>query len=297
MVFHVLNRGVGRQQLFGKDADYAAFEAVIEETLEKCPMRICGYCLMPNHWHFVLWPKGDGDLAAFMQRLTVTHVTRWQRHRHVIGEGHVYQGRFKSFPVETEEYYHQLMRYVERNALRANLVESAEQWRWSSLWRREHGTPEHPQLLSPGPLPLPSGWVDVVNRPQTEGEVEAIRRSIRRGTPLGSESWIKRIVKRLGLESTCAPAAAPDSQKPAKNQDDTSKPPINGPVPFSPPGSHFGKGDSGLVPRAGIDGRDGRGVPVGVVGREDVDIGIVGGGAVVAAGTPFQIAHCVRGFS
>src|SRR5579872_294041 len=78
MVFHVLNRGVGRMRLFDSDADYLAFENILEETLVVQPMRLLSYCLMPNHWHFVLWPKEDGDLAAFMQRLTVTHVTRWQ---------------------------------------------------------------------------------------------------------------------------------------------------------------------------------------------------------------------------
>ena len=93
----------GRRRLFDKDADYATFEAIIEETLEKCPLRICGYCLMPNHWHFVMWPEGDEDLGVFMQRLSVTHVTRWQKHRRVVGEGHLYQSRFKSFPVETDD--------------------------------------------------------------------------------------------------------------------------------------------------------------------------------------------------
>ena len=99
MVFHVLNRGVGRRQLFETEADYDAFESIIAETLDKCPMRICGYCLMPNHWHFVMWPEGDEDLGLFMQRLSVTHVTRWKKHRNVVGEGHLYQARFKSFPI------------------------------------------------------------------------------------------------------------------------------------------------------------------------------------------------------
>ena len=125
MLFHVLNRGVGRQQLFRKAADYLAFEQLLEETVEKSPMRICSYCLMPNHWHFVLWPEHDGDLATFMQRLTVTHVTRWQKHRKCVGEGHVDQGRFKSFPVESDDCLYQVARYVERNALRANLVDHA----------------------------------------------------------------------------------------------------------------------------------------------------------------------------
>ncbi len=94
-----MTRGVGRRQLFETEADYDAFERIIAETLNKCPMRICGYCLMPNHWHFVMWPEGDEDLGLFMQWLSVTHVKRWQKHRNVVGQRHLYQARFKSFPI------------------------------------------------------------------------------------------------------------------------------------------------------------------------------------------------------
>jgi putative transposase len=122
MVFHVLNRGVARTQLFETPTDYEAFEHILRETLDESPMRVCAYLLMPNHWHLLVWPAGDGDLAAFMQRLTVTHVRRWQQHRDYAGLGHVYQGRYKSFPVESDEHLWVVARYVERNALRANLV-------------------------------------------------------------------------------------------------------------------------------------------------------------------------------
>ena len=98
MVFHVLNRGVGRRLLFTKDEDFLAFERVVEETLRTRRMRLCAYCLMPNHWHFVVWPERDGDLPAFMQQVTNTHVKRWKEHRHEIGYGHLYQGRYKAFP-------------------------------------------------------------------------------------------------------------------------------------------------------------------------------------------------------
>lgn len=104
-MFHVLNRGVGRMKLFRKEADYEAFERVIEQTLESAPLRICAYCLMPNHWHFVVWPRGQRDMASFMQKLTITHARRWQEHHKVVGTGHVYQSRYKSFPVETDEYF------------------------------------------------------------------------------------------------------------------------------------------------------------------------------------------------
>ena len=193
---------MGRQRLFQRADDYSAFESVMEETIEKTPMRICSDCLMPNHWHLVLWPERDGDLAAFMQRLTVTHVTRWQKHRKRVGEGDVYQGRFKSFPVETDDYFYQVVRYVERNALRANLVKRAEDWQWSSLWRRERSPLADRQWLGVWPLPRSRRWAEFVNEPQTDAELKALRRCGKRGQPFGSEAWIASTSRRLNLEST-----------------------------------------------------------------------------------------------
>jgi len=189
-------------ELFSKERDYAAFEDLLEQTRESRPMRICAYCLMPNHWHLVLWPEHDGDLAAFMQQLSTKHVRRWQLHRRRVGYGHVYQSRYKSFPVAEEEYFYQLVRYVERNALRAGLVQRAEAWRWSSLWRRTSGTPEEKQLLGTWPVLYPRGWCKLVNEPQTEAELDAIRRCVARGQPYGGEKWVRRTAEQLGLEST-----------------------------------------------------------------------------------------------
>ena len=208
-MFHVLNRGVGRMRLFRKAADFAAFERIIEKTLESCPMRICAYCLMSNHWHLVLWPERDGDMAAFLQKLTITHVRNWQENRRRVGYGHLYQGRYKSFPVESDEHFYQVVRYVERNALRANLVTHAEDWRWCSLWRRVHGTPTDRQWLSPWPLPEPRAWRQLVNAPQTEGELEAIRRSVMRGQPYGRADWVQQTARSLGLETTLRPRGRP----------------------------------------------------------------------------------------
>jgi putative transposase len=179
-----------------------AFERVIVDTLEKRPMRILGYCVMPNHWHFVLWPERDGDLAAFMQRLTVTHVTRWQKAHRRVGYGHLYQSRFKSFPVETDEYLYQVLRYVERNALRANLVRHAEDWPYGSLWIHQQGNVEDRALLSPWPLPRPRKWLEYVNEPETEAELQALRRSTSRGSPFGNPDWVAKTAQKLGLEST-----------------------------------------------------------------------------------------------
>jgi putative transposase len=121
--------------------------------------------------------------------VSVTHVTRWQRHRKCVGEGHVYQGRYKSFPVECDEHYYQLVRDVERNPLRAKFVERCDVWRWSSLWRRTHGAPADRQLLARWPLPLPRKWVEHVQLLQHEAELGAVRHCLERGSPLGAAEW------------------------------------------------------------------------------------------------------------
>ncbi len=157
---------------------------------------------MPNHWHFVLWPEQDGDLGAFMQRLTVTHVTRWQKYNNQVGYGHVYQGRYKSFMVDTDDYFYQVVRYVERNALRADLVDRAEQWNWGSLWIRAYGEKDDRSLLSSWPISKPRNWLKYVNEPATDNELKAIRKSCNRGSPYGSSDWVAKTIKKFGLEST-----------------------------------------------------------------------------------------------
>ena len=106
-VYHVLNRGVGRRRLFDKPQDYEAFEEKLRETLVTRPMRVWPL-LVPNHWHFVLCMELDGELAL---HATTDHFARdpVQKHRHKVGETHLYQGRFKSFSVEPDEHLYQVM--------------------------------------------------------------------------------------------------------------------------------------------------------------------------------------------
>ncbi|MFN3168502.1 MAG: transposase [Phycisphaeraceae bacterium] len=210
MVFHVLNRGNARMQIFDKPADYDAFEKAMAQTAEHVEMRVLSYCLMPNHWHLLLRPRETGDLGRYMQRLTVTHVRRWHEHRHSTGGGHVYQGTYKSFPVQTDEHFLTVARYVERNACRANLVDKAQDWRWCSLWRRDH--PELVQdvpALAKWPVPCPPHWKRLVNRPQNQKEVQALRAAVQRGRPFGSEHWQHQTANRLGLQSTFRPRGRP----------------------------------------------------------------------------------------
>jgi putative transposase len=214
MIFHVLNRANARARIFAKESDYAAFERVMHETLIRKPMRILGYLIMPNHWHLVLWPEDDGDLAQFMHRLTIAHVRRWHLHRKTVGCGHLYQGTYKSFPVESDEHLLAVLCYVERNALRAGLVQRAEDWRWSSLWRWRHAevTEDVPPLTN-WPVERPRQWLLQVNRPQAKAELEAVQTSVERGRPFGSMIWQEMTAKKLGLESTFHPRGRPRKHK------------------------------------------------------------------------------------
>ena len=199
-VFHVLNRAVGRTTIFETVEDYAAFEEVLCEAQDRVAMRLLAYCLMPNHWHLVLWPREDGDLSEYMRWLTNTHTRRWHLAHGTVGTGPLYQGRFKSFPIQEDAHFFAVCRYVERNALRANLAACAEQWRWSSLWHWANAGKIVP--LAEWPLAPGARWIEYVNQPETEAELKALRRSAWSGTPFGNALWQHGTAKLLGLEST-----------------------------------------------------------------------------------------------
>ncbi len=201
-VYHALNRANFRSRLFKKEEHYRDFLILVEESLEFVPMRILAYCLMPNHWHMVLYPRADGDLSRFLQRITLTHTQRYHAKTRTVGYGHIYQGRYKSLPVEEDGHFLTLVRYVERNAQRAGLVKRAEEWRWSSVDARLHGNDGQKGLLSPWPVPEPEEYLEWLNRSQPKEEVEKIRHAIKRSKPYGSEGWVSKAVAQFGLENT-----------------------------------------------------------------------------------------------
>jgi len=209
LVYHVLNRANARRPIFEGDGDFLAFERTLAEMQKRVEMRILAYCLMPNHWHLVLWPQRDGDLSAFIRLVTLTHTQRWHAHRQSAGTGHLYQGRFKSFVVQTDAHFLAVCRYVERNALRANLVERAEDWRWGSLWCHRSNESTTGLQLGGWPMDRPRNWLQQVNEPQNGAELEALRRCVTRGSPYGSEHWINATTRKLGLESTLRPRGRP----------------------------------------------------------------------------------------
>jgi putative transposase len=173
---------------------------------DEIPMRVLAYCLMPNHFHLVLWPRHDGDLSRWMHWLVNTHVRRYHQHYH--SDGHLWQGRFKAFPIANDEYLLTVLRYVERNPVRADLVRSAESWAWSSASWWLAGA-QRPAYADYGPIPRPEDWLRWVNQPLTEAELCRVRKSVQRGAPFGPEGWCEVIAERLGLEATLRPRGRP----------------------------------------------------------------------------------------
>ena len=208
IVYHVLNRANGRLRIFKKAGDFEAFERILAEGLERFPIRLLGYCVMGNHWHLLLWPREDGDLSTFMQWVTMTHSQRWHAAHGTAGMGHLYQGRFKSFPVQSNEYYLTVMRYIESNPLRAELVQSSKDWQWSSLAIRQ-GNEKDGVALSNGPMSLPKKWLSLVDILLNETDLKKLENCIRRGSPHGSDVWVTRTANRLELESTLRPRGRP----------------------------------------------------------------------------------------
>jgi putative transposase len=196
-------------KMFKRDADFQAFERVLAEAHRRHPIRILDYCILSNHWHFAVWPEQDGELSAFFRWLAHTHAMRWRVSHHTVGYGHLYQGRFKSLPVQQDEHLLTLLRYVERNPVTAGIVERAELWRWGSLWVRRHGTAEQQALLSPWPVACPKDWIRIVNTPMTAKELDRLAISLKRGRPYGAEAWTQKMVRMLHLEHTIRPEGRP----------------------------------------------------------------------------------------
>ena len=218
-VYHVLNRSAGRVRLFRSDKDYLGFQHVLLEAHERVPLPILAYCVMGTHWHFVARPRAEGELTAFFRRLAHTHAMRWRTAHDSVGDGPVYQGRFKSFPVQSDGHLLTLCRYVERNAFSAGLVKRSADWPWCSLYARERGPEELAAILSPWPVDRPAHWARHVDEALTRRELEMVEASLKRGRPLGDERWAARAVRKLGLEHTVRREGRPNKPPAGTNHE------------------------------------------------------------------------------
>ena len=197
VAFHVMNRAVRGTTLFVTNRDFDAFAAIFRDGIERFGTPVVSYQIMDNHCHFVMFCDRVADLSAMMHWTQGKHANDWAGSHRARGRGYVYQGRFKAVPVQTSTSLVRVCRYVERNALRKNLVAAAEHWTWGSLYARCNNCDAIP--LREWPIPQPSNWIELVNTPQTERELAAIRRCVQKDQPIGTRAWVKAVAPFVGM--------------------------------------------------------------------------------------------------
>ncbi len=209
-VYHVINRAVGRFRIFDSSADYKLFINLMHEARLMTDMRILAFVIMPNHWHLLLYPHSDGDLGVFMHWLTNAHTRRVHAQTKTVGTGPLYQGRYKSFLIENDTHLLTVMKYIERNPVRAGLSQSVEEWLWGSAHHRLTTT-DAVKFIDESPVLLPHDYGGWVNTPDREDDLAQIRTSIKKNRPCGSVDWVSQMVDRFALDGTIRERGRPMS--------------------------------------------------------------------------------------
>lgn len=160
---HIVNRGNRKSRIFQSPEDYLGFVGALAVAAERTVVRLVAFCLLPNHWHLVLWPFNGHEISSYMQIVMNSHLRDLLARHNLNGLGHVYQGRHRNHPIYNDQHFLNVCRYVEANARRASLVPRAEEWSWSSLVC--HGPDSDINLLSPWPVRRPANWIEQVNVP------------------------------------------------------------------------------------------------------------------------------------
>jgi len=187
---HVTQRGNRRAQTFFEDGDYELYKSLLSEAARKAEAEIWCYCLMPNHVHMIIVPSdGDGLRRTFAdahRRYTGYINTRMRE------TGHLWQGRFGSVVMD-EEHLAYAVRYVSMNPVRANLVERAEDWRWSSVGAHLSGRDD--ELVKVAPVLERYGDFGkfLAQGGDTSDAFRGLRQSETTGRPLGDDAWMDRV--------------------------------------------------------------------------------------------------------
>lgn len=197
---HITQRGNRRQQTFFEESDYRLYLAILQEECDLFCVDIWSYCLMPNHVHLIVVPRDEDCLR---KAIGETH----RRYTRAINErmewrGYLWQGRFASFAMDAS-YLLAAVRYVELNPVKANLVDSPEDYPWSSA--RHHLNLREDPLLSRSPLKgVVNDWQDFLLMEENWSEQRKIRVASNTGTPLGTTAFLETIHKR-GHITTVSP--------------------------------------------------------------------------------------------
>lgn len=201
-LYHVTSRGDRREPIFEDDADRLAWLDVFESSLERFDATAFAYCLMSNHYHFVVQTHRP-NLSRLMRQINGVY-TQYYNHRHA-KVGHLFQGRFKSILVDAEAYFLEVCRYVDLNPVRAKMVKRPENWPWSS-YRAHTGQVDGlawldsqalRQRLAP-PAPRRDG-PDAYARFVAQGrDVKLWDEALSGQIFLGGEAFVKRMQARIG---------------------------------------------------------------------------------------------------
>jgi REP element-mobilizing transposase RayT len=210
-VYHVTSRGTQQGAIFLDDKDRVSLLTILTRALQACDAQLFAYCLMGNHYHLVL-QTNRANLSLLMRRVNSLHSLAFNR-RHV-RRGPVFEGRFKALHVDRDSYLLAVCRYVDLNPVRAGLVDSAEQWLWSS--HRAHvGLARSPSWLLTGDLHgalMGHAPVDTVQTEAACGRyaewvnagraVWLWRDSLRDGFYLGDAEFVQSVRRMGGAEAS-----------------------------------------------------------------------------------------------
>ncbi len=206
-LYHVIIRGNARQEIFFDDVDRSRFYLLIQEGLERYEHRIHAFCLMTNHIHLAI-QVGDMPLSRIMQNISFRY-TQWINWRHK-RSGHLFQGRFKAVLVNADTYLSDLTRYIHLNPVRAHLVQSPEEYQWSSL-RAYLGMEEIPWITTDWVLSLfasdrkdaRAAYTDFIALEREEGHDHAFHcGSVNDSRVLGDDTFIDNVLTNVEALST-----------------------------------------------------------------------------------------------
>jgi len=203
--YHIINRGNRRTNVFHDKYDFLKMLELLQMASDKYEVDIYSYCLMNNHYHLVVYTKYGESLSACMQWLGTSYVRYYNKKYKV--SGHLWQGRYKSFIVQKDEYLLTLMKYVERNPLRAKIEKDAFLYTYSSTKARVEKSEN--SFISNPPIDLPIDWLGFINEKQSKLDIDMIHNSIERQAPLGNEVWQKEVSMLYGMESSLNPRGRP----------------------------------------------------------------------------------------
>jgi putative transposase len=191
---HVVQRGARRERLFFLEEDYGAYLSLLSRMCRKFNVEIWAYCLMSNHTHFMAVPKDARSLSLVFK--AANHAYSLRINERQGWKGHLWQGRFASFPMDNE-YMIAAARYIEHNPVAAGMVQQPEDYPWSSA--RAHFAGKDDVLVKVAPLlEIFPRWEDLVHSSLHTAQQEVIRKHERNSRPLGGKAFIGRLEDQLG---------------------------------------------------------------------------------------------------